>query len=178
MAKKHHPDTNKDPNAQQKFMKIKEAFEILKSPGKRREFDVQGEVSEAEMVAPMDPQIRWRRNKYSSEKGYHDYNWDAMDESPPTQAEERRKKLRQINIIAFSSMLLLYLSALYITQPADNSAKVRRHPYLKKVKFEDRIPEPKDAASARAFNEARMPKRAYVIRDYVMDDYEEEEVKK
>ena len=40
LAKKYHPDVNKtDPNAKEKFIKIKQAYETLKDPEKRRLYD-------------------------------------------------------------------------------------------------------------------------------------------
>ena len=42
MAKKYHPDKNKDPNAQSRFQKIAEAYETLSDPDKRRLYDLHG----------------------------------------------------------------------------------------------------------------------------------------
>jgi molecular chaperone DnaJ len=39
LAKKFHPDTNKDPNAKDKFAEIQSAYEILSDPKKREQFD-------------------------------------------------------------------------------------------------------------------------------------------
>lgn len=40
LAKKYHPDVNKrDPKAKEKFLRIKEAYETLKDPNKRKEYD-------------------------------------------------------------------------------------------------------------------------------------------
>ncbi|TFG08296.1 MAG: J domain-containing protein [Promethearchaeota archaeon] len=40
LAKKYHPDLNKkDPKAKEKFIKIKEAYETLKDPNKRKIYD-------------------------------------------------------------------------------------------------------------------------------------------
>ncbi|KAL2159787.1 hypothetical protein VTH06DRAFT_1920 [Thermothelomyces fergusii] len=39
LAKKYHPDTNKDPNAKDKFAEIQSAYEILSDPKKREQFD-------------------------------------------------------------------------------------------------------------------------------------------
>src|SRR5918912_2774086 len=40
LARKHHPDANRDdPNAEERFKEIQHAYEILSNPEKRREYD-------------------------------------------------------------------------------------------------------------------------------------------
>src|SRR5436305_2358072 len=39
MARKFHPDVNKDPQAEVKFKEIGEAYEVLKDPDKRKKYD-------------------------------------------------------------------------------------------------------------------------------------------
>uniref|UniRef100_A0A8W7P597 DnaJ homolog l(2)tid, mitochondrial n=1 Tax=Anopheles coluzzii TaxID=1518534 RepID=A0A8W7P597_ANOCL len=47
LAKKYHPDTNKDdPNAGKKFQEVSEAYEVLSDETKRREYDTYGQTSE------------------------------------------------------------------------------------------------------------------------------------
>lgn len=47
MAKKYHPDTNKDdPDANRKFQEVSEAYEVLSDDTKRREYDTYGQTSE------------------------------------------------------------------------------------------------------------------------------------
>uniref|UniRef100_A0A182MX04 DnaJ homolog l(2)tid, mitochondrial n=1 Tax=Anopheles culicifacies TaxID=139723 RepID=A0A182MX04_9DIPT len=47
LAKKYHPDTNKDdPNAGKKFQEVSEAYEVLSDETKRREYDTFGHTSE------------------------------------------------------------------------------------------------------------------------------------
>ncbi|KAI6785449.1 uncharacterized protein J7T54_007091 [Emericellopsis cladophorae] len=42
LAKKYHPDTNKDPSAKEKFSDIQSAYEILSDPKKKEQFDTFG----------------------------------------------------------------------------------------------------------------------------------------
>ena len=43
LAKKYHPDTNKDdPNAEQKFKEVTEAYSVLNDPEKKKLYDQYG----------------------------------------------------------------------------------------------------------------------------------------
>jgi molecular chaperone DnaJ len=42
LAKKYHPDQNKDPKAREKFVEVQSAYEILSDANKRAQFDQYG----------------------------------------------------------------------------------------------------------------------------------------
>ncbi|CAH0390809.1 unnamed protein product [Bemisia tabaci] len=46
LAKEWHPDKNKDPEAEEKFVEIKQAYELLSDPERRQQFDVFGTTEE------------------------------------------------------------------------------------------------------------------------------------
>ena len=39
MAKKYHPDVNKDPGAEESFKEVNEAYEVLSDPQKKATYD-------------------------------------------------------------------------------------------------------------------------------------------
>lgn len=42
LAKQYHPDSNKDPKAKDRYVEVQEAYEILKDPSKKEQFDIYG----------------------------------------------------------------------------------------------------------------------------------------
>jgi curved DNA-binding protein CbpA len=173
LAKKFHPDTNKDVGAEKQFLRIKEAFEILKNPSRRAEWDRGDHLDDSEgRRPPMDSEIKWYRRPYSPASqrfGPEEYTWNTPNGSPPTEAEERARAFRRRTAASFFLCLTAYMVALQLRPETGNKLSERsrwsRKIVDKKPKRAEGLIEPRDAESARAYNEARMPKRPYVIRD-------------
>src|SRR5512143_2728285 len=61
LARQYHPDVNKEPEAEEKFKEINEAYGVLSDPGKRARYD------------------RFGRAGLGSSGGFHDYTVDFAD---------------------------------------------------------------------------------------------------
>uniref|UniRef100_A0A3B3DB73 DnaJ homolog subfamily A member 3, mitochondrial n=1 Tax=Oryzias melastigma TaxID=30732 RepID=A0A3B3DB73_ORYME len=89
MAKKYHPDTNKDdPQAKEKFAQLAEAYEVLSDEGKRKQYDVygstgfdagqagQGQHYWSGQTTNVDPEELFRKifGEFSGGRGFGDFN--------------------------------------------------------------------------------------------------------
>ncbi|XP_048871300.1 dnaJ homolog subfamily A member 3, mitochondrial-like isoform X2 [Brienomyrus brachyistius] len=95
MAKKYHPDTNKDdPQAKEKFAKLAEAYEVLSDEVKRKQYDTYGSAGFDPRQAgagqqhwrggaSVDPEELFRKifGEFSAGKGFGDFS--SMFEQPP-----------------------------------------------------------------------------------------------
>ncbi|XP_063759453.1 dnaJ heat shock protein family (Hsp40) member A3a isoform X1 [Eleginops maclovinus] len=96
MAKKYHPDTNKeDPQAKEKFALLAEAYEVLSDEGKRKQYDTYGSTGFdagqagaggqrywSGQSSNVDPEELFRKifGEFSGGRGFGDFN--AIFEQP------------------------------------------------------------------------------------------------
>ncbi|KAM9392002.1 dnaJ heat shock protein family (Hsp40) member A3a isoform 2-T2 [Pholidichthys leucotaenia] len=89
MAKKYHPDTNKDdPQAKEKFAQLAEAYEVLSDEVKRKQYDTYGSAGFdagragggqrywSGQASSMDPEELFRKifGEFSGGRGFGDFN--------------------------------------------------------------------------------------------------------
>ncbi|XP_066286567.1 dnaJ homolog subfamily A member 3, mitochondrial-like isoform X1 [Branchiostoma lanceolatum] len=100
LAKKWHPDTNKDANAGKKFAEVAEAYEILGDDQKRREYDTFGSAgafggtgastghgfSQSQWSTNIDPEELFRRvfSEFSNQGrgGFQGFDFESQFEQP------------------------------------------------------------------------------------------------
>ncbi|WP_027330850.1 DnaJ C-terminal domain-containing protein [Marinimicrobium agarilyticum] len=68
LARKYHPDLNKDPNAEDQFKELGEAYEVLKDPEKRAAYDQLG--SQWQRGQDFEPPPDWGQDRGFSEGGF------------------------------------------------------------------------------------------------------------
>ncbi|WP_028357502.1 DnaJ C-terminal domain-containing protein [Brackiella oedipodis] len=69
LAHKYHPDVSKEPDAEEKFKKVAEAYATLKDPEKRAAYDNLGQHAEGEDFVPPH---QWQQFYKSSQGGFED----------------------------------------------------------------------------------------------------------
>ncbi len=92
LAKKYHPDVSKEPNAEERFKEVKEAYEVLNDPAKRREYDSMGSAG----FGGGDPFRQSRGQNYSpggfdNNSGFSDF-FDTFFGRGATAGETRYQK--------------------------------------------------------------------------------------
>ena len=77
LARKYHPDVSKEKNAEEKFKAMKEAYEVLKDPEKRKTYDQMGSNHRAgdSFTPPPD----WEFNQTHHARGAHQTQTDFSD---------------------------------------------------------------------------------------------------
>lgn len=72
LARKYHPDVSKEANAEEQFKAVQEAYEVLKDPKKRKEYDELGEYQSGQEFRPRQ---HWQSNGFAEENlsGFSDF---------------------------------------------------------------------------------------------------------
>jgi curved DNA-binding protein len=68
LARKYHPDVSKEANAEEKFKELREAFEVLKDPARRAEYDQLKKLGAYEKDGSFRPPPEWQSStRYGSD---------------------------------------------------------------------------------------------------------------
>ncbi len=85
LALKYHPDKNQsNPKSKEEFIKIQEAYEVLKDAGKKKKYDELYDLKKAEPKSTQSKSYDNLYDTYSDYYGFSDYSKDAYE----TEGEE------------------------------------------------------------------------------------------
>jgi curved DNA-binding protein len=77
LARKYHPDLNKAANAEALFKEMGEAYEILKDPEKRAQYDLHLKNKEASDQTPQQRNAEYRSPQEDGEHAFHGAEFDS-----------------------------------------------------------------------------------------------------
>jgi curved DNA-binding protein CbpA len=106
LAKKYHPDRSKSPDAHEKFIKIKKAYETLKNPPKRKVYDASLPPEEKAMEASTEPEDPERFSSDSDIPSSESSTSPAPDQ--PVSGPKGAFKSTGISYVSFKSDLESY----------------------------------------------------------------------
>jgi len=70
LARKYHPDVSKESGAEEKFKELREAFEVLKDPAKRAEYDQLKKLGAYEKNGNFRPPPQWQSSTQYGSNGF------------------------------------------------------------------------------------------------------------
>ncbi|MFE8070201.1 DnaJ C-terminal domain-containing protein [Marinobacteraceae bacterium S3BR75-40.1] len=70
LARKYHPDVNKEPEAEDQFKEVGEAYEVLKDPGKRAEYDQIRQYGTQSAGGGFEPPPGWESSAHFNQGGF------------------------------------------------------------------------------------------------------------
>jgi curved DNA-binding protein len=78
LARKYHPDVSKEKDAEEQFKSVKEAYEVLKDPEKRKMYDKMGHNPDGSAFNP-PPDFDFNQYQQSHGSGQHYSHFDGAD---------------------------------------------------------------------------------------------------
>jgi len=84
LARRYHPDVNKDPQAEDKFKEVNEAYQVLSDPEKRKKYDQFGSEWQSYQSSGGQPGGfdwgRWQQTSQSAQPGYRTVSQDEFSD--------------------------------------------------------------------------------------------------